>query len=148
MAAPDIEADVAAIKAFAKALTSPGTPLGLQPQLSKDAKFSNLVTIMTPVDFMAGSGLVPFTAGKLEFGQSDPVIDQLMGGLASQVAQVYNTSLEGFAGNVEDYARALVVLAEAATTIATDYQSASDAALSDANLIKQAFDDAPAPSGA
>lgn len=147
MAAPDIEADAAAIKAFAKALTSPGTPLGLEPLLAKDALFSGWVQQLTPIDFRAGGGLLPFQAGKLDFGQGQPVLDQLMNGAASQMAQRYNVSLEGFAGNVEDYLTALTVLSEAAGTIQAHYQDASDAALADAGFIKQALDNAPTPQG-
>lgn len=120
-------ADVDALKAFRDDVNS------LVKAISGDKTLNSCVQSLASIT----SG----QAGPLDFGQES--VPGFMP--ARQLASDYDHKYDGFTSNLQAFLGALTVLAEAADTIAANYQTATSADQVSAATVRNAIASAPQP---
>jgi len=129
------QADVDALTAFRESVNR------LVRDIGGDKTLTDYIQSMASTDYVPVNGPPTFQAGPLDFGQ-----ESVPGFMAArQLAGDYNDKYDGFTSNFQAFLNALTVLAEAADTIAGNYQNATNADQVSAATVQDAIAGAPTP---
>jgi hypothetical protein len=129
------QVDVDALKTFSKQIQQLATNIG------NDASVKACFQGLAPSPYTPVNGPSNFPSGKLEFG-NDPSLDFIQG---EEFWKYYNAQYDGFTSNFAAFLNALIVLGEAAATIAGNYENATSYDQVGQQDVQNAIANAPPP---
>jgi hypothetical protein len=129
------QADIDALKTFSKQIHQ------LAKDIGNDAGVKACLQGLAPNPYTAVNGPPNIGSGKLDFG-SDPSLGFIQG---QEFWKYYNGQYDGLNSNIQAFLDALTVLAEAAATIAGNYENATSYDQVGAQDVQNAIANAPAP---
>jgi len=129
------EADVDALTTFSRQTRN------LVKMISGDTNVISYIQSLAPTPYVPLDGPSAFHAGTLDFGKES------VPGFAAgaQLTDDYIANYDGFTSNFQAFLDALTVLAEAADTIAGNYNNATSADQVGQQAVQDAIANAPSP---